>query len=272
MVLDVFTLDAITEMLASPLRFLSYINRRVGYTERLMATHETVILSYHLKKNLWIEENVNMLMLEDDISGDLDVAMAARRDGVNGQRTPDGILTRPSSTAVGRIITAIESRPEPGVIDFGFLLLAMSGKATTEASTGIDLAAKLARRDGQTHDISLGFDSPKSGFTVHCSTDPLTEAEARLRSHCELRKYSQKAKTWFGICLHPSDQSLRFGFMLGDEWQPNTRLEKVALDALQPANLSQAIEASAKRSKVGRNDPCPCGSDRKYKKCHGQIA
>jgi len=42
MVLDVFTLDAITEMLPSPLRFLSYINRRVGYTERLMATHETV--------------------------------------------------------------------------------------------------------------------------------------------------------------------------------------------------------------------------------------
>ena len=21
--------------------------------------------------------------------------------------------------------------------------------------------------------------------------------------------------------------------------------------------------------KVGRNDPCPCGSGRKYKKCHG---
>ncbi|MDH5495831.1 MAG: SEC-C metal-binding domain-containing protein [Nitrospira sp.] len=22
-------------------------------------------------------------------------------------------------------------------------------------------------------------------------------------------------------------------------------------------------------SKVGRNDPCPCGSGKKYKKCHG---
>lgn len=21
--------------------------------------------------------------------------------------------------------------------------------------------------------------------------------------------------------------------------------------------------------KVGRNDPCPCGSEKKYKKCHG---
>ena len=24
--------------------------------------------------------------------------------------------------------------------------------------------------------------------------------------------------------------------------------------------------------KVGRNEPCPCGSGRKYKHCHGQLA
>jgi preprotein translocase subunit SecA len=23
---------------------------------------------------------------------------------------------------------------------------------------------------------------------------------------------------------------------------------------------------------VGRNDPCPCGSGKKYKKCHGKLA
>jgi hypothetical protein len=24
--------------------------------------------------------------------------------------------------------------------------------------------------------------------------------------------------------------------------------------------------------KLGRNDPCPCGSGRKFKKCHGAVA
>jgi preprotein translocase subunit SecA len=24
--------------------------------------------------------------------------------------------------------------------------------------------------------------------------------------------------------------------------------------------------------KVGRNDPCPCGSGKKYKHCHGKLA
>ena len=28
--------------------------------------------------------------------------------------------------------------------------------------------------------------------------------------------------------------------------------------------------SSTTRAEVGRNDPCPCGSGKKYKKCHGQ--
>ncbi len=24
--------------------------------------------------------------------------------------------------------------------------------------------------------------------------------------------------------------------------------------------------------KIGRNEPCPCGSGKKYKQCHGQLA
>jgi preprotein translocase subunit SecA len=24
--------------------------------------------------------------------------------------------------------------------------------------------------------------------------------------------------------------------------------------------------------KVGRNEPCPCGSGKKYKQCHGRLA
>jgi preprotein translocase subunit SecA len=34
-------------------------------------------------------------------------------------------------------------------------------------------------------------------------------------------------------------------------------------DASQPAQRRTG-------DKVGRNDPCPCGSGKKYKKCHGQ--
>jgi hypothetical protein len=102
-VLDVFALDAMTEMLDSPLQLLSYIDRRTGYTEKLMASHELTILSYHLKQNLWLNDEHTMVLLDDDISADLDLAMLVRREGIPGKGTPDGILTRFATTALGRM-------------------------------------------------------------------------------------------------------------------------------------------------------------------------
>jgi len=37
-----------------------------------------------------------------------------------------------------------------------------------------------------------------------------------------------------------------------------------------PPEGSPKQQAVRKNGKVGRNDPCPCGSGKKYKKCHGQ--
>jgi hypothetical protein len=36
-------------------------------------------------------------------------------------------------------------------------------------------------------------------------------------------------------------------------------------------NGPSSSNAQAARPKVGRNDPCPCGSEKKYKKCHGKA-
>ena len=32
-----------------------------------------------------------------------------------------------------------------------------------------------------------------------------------------------------------------------------------------------AASAGRDEPKVGRNDPCPCGSGKKYKQCHGRL-
>ena len=54
-----------------------------------------------------------MLVLPDDLSTDLMIAMAAQRDRVAGQKTPDGILTRFNDTSVGAIIGQIEAVASP---------------------------------------------------------------------------------------------------------------------------------------------------------------
>jgi preprotein translocase subunit SecA len=38
------------------------------------------------------------------------------------------------------------------------------------------------------------------------------------------------------------------------------------------ASAAAAAVAGATLARVGRNDPCPCGSGKKYKHCHGKLA
>ncbi len=53
------------------------------------------------------------------------------------------------------------------------------------------------------------------------------------------------------------------------------RKKKRELEQARAASSSSSPNGNAPRvtgEKVGRNDPCPCGSGKKYKKCHGAEA
>jgi preprotein translocase subunit SecA len=47
-------------------------------------------------------------------------------------------------------------------------------------------------------------------------------------------------------------------------WQPS-RASRSAASEIDPKDPSTW-------GKVGRNEPCPCGSGKKYKHCHGRLA
>ena len=270
LVMDVFTVDAMTEMLQSPLQFLSYVNRRTNYAEQLMASQELTILGYHLTKNLWVEPDIDGMHLSDDFSAGLDIAMAVRRTSVQGAATPDGVLTRFGNTTVGRVVKEIEARPEPATIDLGFLLLAMSEQAVTEMSRAVDRLAARTRADGTLHDATFAFKNA-SGITFHCTDEPAQLAGLRLESHCERRKHKQKAQEWFGLCMSSKGPNVRFGVSLTYPWIQDADMDEKTHDMPAPVPIDQALAAlhrgRSRAKKVGRNDPCPCGSGRKYKKC-----
>jgi preprotein translocase subunit SecA len=43
-------------------------------------------------------------------------------------------------------------------------------------------------------------------------------------------------------------------------------------DALAVSTETEAVPFVRAGEKVGRNDPCPCGSGKKYKQCHGKLS
>ena len=271
LVCDVFTVDAMSEMLRSPLHFLSYLNRRVNYGEKLLASHELTILAYHLKYNLWLDPEVGMMHLHDDFSAGLDIAMGVRRAGLEGAATPDGILTRFDATTCGRIVKDLEARPEAAIIDLGFLLLSLSENTVKTISRAIDRICALARTDHRHHDLTLAYGTAEGGLTIHCNEDPTPVALYRLQSYCERRKYKEAAPRWFGLCMDPKSTKVRFGMSLSHPWVKSDEMDEATKDMQSPqpaqSTLESLVSGKAVRKKVGRNDPCPCGSGVKHKKC-----
>jgi hypothetical protein len=257
-VLDLFTLDAVTEMLSSPLLFLSYVARRTGYNDLLCSSHELTLLSYHLTRNLWFDDEYNQVMFADDVAADLDVCMAARRGVLPGKQTPDGLLMWLSSTTLGKVIQQIEDRPHPATLALGYQLLTVNGEAIQRISRGMDTVMHLARTDRRPHDMTVPAKDSSVGITIHCNEDRDQLAMARLEYHCENRKYIHQASRWFGLCLSP-DGRIRFGVNLESTWAPSASMDARTRD-MQNAPV-------VRKSKLGRNDPCWCGSGKKYKKC-----
>lgn len=78
-------------------------------------------------------------------------------------------------------------------------------------------------------------------------------------------------------------QSMSMQYAHGDT-SADKPMEEFADEHFSPKQAEQAISAAPQPTeapvqpfvregeKVGRNDPCPCGSGRKYKQCHGQLA
>jgi hypothetical protein len=262
MVTDLFALDTMAEILASPLRLLSYLDLRGRFGEKFIFNHELTLLGYHLKQNLWADGEFDQMLLGDDFSSDLDAAMAVRREGLPGPRTPSGILPTSPDAMAGRLIQQFERNPS--AVELGLQLLQLSGRSLEALGDGISRIVAASRADAALHDFGIGFGD--TGLTVHANGAAAAVARDRLHKHVTLKKHQQKAETWYGLLIDPKSGDVRDALRLSYPWESHPELDKFAAD-LRPLNTTRAGLATGAMRKVGRNDPCPCGSGRKWKIC-----
>jgi len=124
--------------------------------------------------------------------------------------------------------------------------------------------------DAQWKDHLLSLDHLKEGINLrgYAQKDPLVE-------------FKREAFTLFDDLMDRIDkESVRFLFLMQparpeEEAKQIERRQRQQQQNLQfQAGPAQAEPPKPVRAgaKVGRNDPCPCGSGKKYKKCHGAAA
>ncbi|WP_414841998.1 preprotein translocase subunit SecA [Enterococcus saccharolyticus] len=107
------------------------------------------------------------------------------------------------------------------------------------------------------------------------------DAMDQLRQSIGLRAYGQnnplveyqtEGYTMFENMIGAIEYDVTRLFMKA-EIRQNVQREQVAQPEVQPteqADTNTAEKRPVQVTKVGRNDPCPCGSGKKYKNCHGK--
>ena len=93
-----------------------------------------------------------------------------------------------------------------------------------------------------------------------------------LRSYAQedpLRAYTVEGFDMFDQMLQKIDRDLTI-FLLRAEIHLNVERKEVAKKKLTNEDTSEVKQQPKRVKKIGRNDPCPCGSGRKYKNCCGK--
>ncbi len=124
--------------------------------------------------------------------------------------------------------------------------------------------------DAQWKDNLLAMDHLKEGIGLrgYGQRDPLVE-------------YKRESYEMFEALMDRiEDETLRYLFLMRTpdeeeaairEYQRRKRREQQEM-RMMGAGAAEKPQQVIRREKVGRNDPCPCGSGKKYKKCHGAGA
>ena len=106
----------------------------------------------------------------------------------------------------------------------------------------------------------------------HINTMSILKEGIHLRGYAQenpLRAYTTEGYELFEDLLDTIDKETTM-FLLKAEVRQNAERKEVAKGKAADDESKLAKKTPKKSTKVGRNDPCPCGSGRKYKQCHGK--
>ena len=106
----------------------------------------------------------------------------------------------------------------------------------------------------------------------HINTMALLREGIGLRGYAQenpLRAYTKEGFELFDSMLNTIDKEVSEYLIRAEIRQNTERVQVIKGEAVEDANKIK--KAQPKRvNKIGRNDPCPCGSGKKYKQCCGK--
>ncbi len=121
-------------------------------------------------------------------------------------------------------------------------------------------------------DHLLNMDHIKEGINLraYAQKDPLTEYKKESFNLFEVLKGEVKrsiVKSLFTVRLYSAEEVEEMQKKHQEEMEAQLRLHQEKLE--EETKKEEAKYIKRANPNIGRNDPCPCGSGKKYKQCHG---
>ena len=241
------------------------IRKNVLKYDEVMNTQRTIV--YRWRNQILQGDETELLLAEwrDEVIEDI----VSEVTGADGNWELSDVITRMSEIYPTKI--SEEFFDDPRDVTTNELVEAFSAEAAAayaqrEEELTPDVMRALERRvalsiiDNKWREHLAEMDYLRSGIGLRAmgQRDPLVE-------------YQREGYTYFQDLVHTTKaDSIRYMFHAEVVQQPAPVLKPSAvLTSSAKGDGSTARPAQRTSDKIGRNDPCPCGSGVKYKRCHG---
>lgn len=271
--LSIFDLELLAYYLNDPYDFLYYVRQRVSLMDYFRADEEIVYLGYHLMHKLWRVEDADFVSLETDFGSIVDRNYYPFKAGYSEMVTDsnDPIKKAWKDENFDKLCFEIKRHKASQVTDIIFHLLDWSAEGRNNVVSCITKTKQQTVSDGEIHTFSTSS-APHFGICyISLNTNERNELTNKLLQYSMARKYKSKCNAWLGIGSLIDSPHMIDCLVYNDElWEYNTDLEALA-NQLLDHNKNRKIISFSNKKKIGRNDPCPCNSGLKFKKCCGKA-
>jgi len=268
-------LDVITRFAGSPDVFLHYIERRTAHQNLNVGLHgdELDIFGQYLDNRLHPSLYEDRKEIAEHTAGPPTIAFNGGDEGFepfymaewNGEPPPSATVGLKVPPPIQSVLSELRNRTDDGARWVAFALLGLSHAALSRLASALQ-DMKVNEAQGQ----RILRTTMREGDVVInvLAHRGLSKGEffqnVTIRSRMEHYRTRPRATVTIGIDQRDTSQPFEVAQWLEGPWEHEPVLEKLlAEDRGQP----RVVQMPRGAGKPGRNDPCPCGSGKKFKRC-----
>lgn len=264
---SVFDLDLITEYLNDPFDFLYYLDCRIRLIDKIKADEEIVFLGYHINQKLPTNlKPSEQLVIINDFGQLVDANFLVLRGAMPPHPDFQKLYPKWKNESYNYLINQLKSSQIPQFTDAIFLMNDIAGKGADDLTEQIEISRQAAEKENKIKNFSLIFLSGTTGISYCCMSEKegIDNLKNTTLMYADLNRYKNKANKWIAFGgFYDRKEISSVVFFRNDPWKYDAEKEEFSKEILGNQKVRRVGE------KIGRNDPCPCNSGKKYKKCHG---